>query len=162
MRPIGRVGAPHGLDGSFRLEGSGPAPEPGMAVEVAGQTRLVERLAGSSSRRLVRLAGVADRDAAAAIRGAAISVALADAPLDDDEWLSEDLVGCQIEGLGAVTRVVEAPSCDLLEVGPDRVLIPFVRDAIRHVDPATRRIEIDRRFLGLDGPPTDAPASHRS
>lgn len=156
MRPIGRVGGPHGLDGSFRLEGAGPAPEPGTVVEVAGRHLVVERLAGSGSRRLIRLAEVADRDAAVALRGEEIAVALADAPLEEDEWLSEDLVGCQIDGLGAVRRVVGAPSCDLLEVGPDGVLIPFVRDAIRHVDPSTRRIEVDRRFLGLEEGPADA------
>lgn len=156
MRPIGRVGSPHGLDGSFRLEGARPAPEPGTRVEVAGRNLLVERLAGSDSRRLMRLAGVADRDAAVALRGEVMAVALTDAPLEEHEWLSEDLIGCEIDGLGAVRRVVGAPSCDLLEVGPEGVLIPFVRDAIRHVDPRARRIEVDRRFLGLEEAPMDA------
>ena len=45
--------------------------------------------------------------------------------------------------------MVEAPSCDLLEVGPDAVLIPFISDAIKDIDVPGRRIEVDRDFLGL-------------
>jgi len=66
-----------------------------------------------------------------------------------DEWLAADLVGCEVSGVGKVTRVVEAPSCDLLEVGPDAVLIPFISDAIKDIDVPGRRIEVDRDFLGL-------------
>ena len=43
-----------------------------------------------------------------------------------------------------------APSCDVLEVGEDGVLIPFVSDAIERIDLAARVIEVDTAFLGLD------------
>jgi len=59
-------------------------------------------------------------------------------------------VGCDVPGIGAVTRVVSGPSCDLLEVGDEGLLVPFVSDAVRRVDVAGRRIEVDLRFLGLD------------
>ena len=57
--------------------------------------------------------------------------------------------GCEVPGLGSVRRVIAAPSCDLLEVGDDAVLVPFVSDAIRRVDTEARVIEVDREFLAL-------------
>ena len=68
-------------------------------------------------------------------------------PLAEDEWLIEDLVGCQIAGLGRVTGVLEGMSCDLLEVGDQ--LVPLVTDAVTKVDVENKVIEINREFLGL-------------
>ena len=51
--------------------------------------------------------------------------------------------------------VVHGPSCDLLEVGDERVLVPLVRDAVRHVDLEARRIDVDLAFLDLGGEPAD-------
>ena len=145
----GRVGRPHGTDGSFYVDGASATLEPGTAVTIAGNEARVERRAGTAERPLIRLSGVADRDAAAALRGQALVVALADAPLGEGEWLAEQLVGLRVEGLGTVRRVVSGPSCDVLEVGEDGFLVPFVSDAIRSVDPATGAIEVDHGFLGL-------------
>jgi 16S rRNA processing protein RimM len=144
------VGKPHGHDGSFYVEGaSHPLPE-GLTVTVGGQPARVERRAGTLERPLVRLTAVSDRERAAALRGEQVLVALDEAPLESDEWLAEDLVGCEVVGVGEVRRVVQAPSCDLLEVGPDEVLIPFISDAVKRIDVPGKRIEVDRDFLGLD------------
>jgi 16S rRNA processing protein RimM len=154
---VGRVGKAHGLDGSFYVVGaSHPLPE-GMSLAVAGDTVRIERRAGTAQRPLIRVSGVADRDGVARIVGEPLMAELADAPLESDEWLSEDLVGCEVVGVGKVTGVVAAPSCDLLEVGPDAVLIPFISDAVKQVDLDNRRIEVDHAFLGLDGPPPEHP-----
>ena len=50
---------------------------------------------------------------------------------------------------GYVERVLDGPSCDLLEVGEDGILVPLVSDAVKRVDLEARVIEIDREFLGL-------------
>ena len=110
----------------------------------------VERRAGSDERPLLRIAGVGDRDAAAALRGQDLLV-LDDSELEEGEYLVEDLVGCRVEGLGEVRAVIAAPSCDLLEVGDRGVLVPLVSDAVKRVDLAARTIEVDRGFLGLEG-----------
>jgi 16S rRNA processing protein RimM len=144
--PVGRVGRPHGRDGSFYVDGpSHPLPE-GLEVTVGGRATRIERRAGTDRRPLLRLAGVDARD----VRGEALLAAAADAPLEEGEYLAEDLVGCQVPGLGTVRRVVPAPSCELLEVGEEAVLVPFVSDAVRSVDLENRRIEVDKRFLGLE------------
>jgi 16S rRNA processing protein RimM len=49
-----------------------------------------------------------------------------------------------------VVRLLGLPSCEVLEVersgGP--LLVPLVSDAVRSVDVAARRIDVDLRFLG--------------
>ena len=144
----GRVGRAHGLDGSFYVESVAEPLETGAEVTVAGRAARVERRAGTDARPIVRLSGVDDRSAAEALRGERILVAGGD--LAEGEYLSADLVGCSVPGVGEVRRVVQAPSCDLLEVGEDGVLIPFVSDAVKHVDTDARVIEVDAAFLGLN------------
>jgi 16S rRNA processing protein RimM len=147
--PAGRVGRAHGLDGSFYVERPQHDLSEGTAVTVAGRRTVVERRAGAADRPIVRLAGIADREAAGALRGESLVVADGGS-LAPGEWPAAELVGCTIEGIGEVRRVVEGPSCDVLEVGDDGVLVPFVSDAVRSVDTQAGVIEVDRAFLGLD------------
>jgi 16S rRNA processing protein RimM len=155
----GRVGRPHGLDGSFRV--TRPRPEllgAGAVVEVAGAEREVVRRAGTDERPIVRLDGCEDRDAAMALRGEELRVARAEAPaLDADEFSAEELEGCEVRdgaaAVGVVRRLVALPSCEALEVAredDDDLLVPLVRDAVRGIDPAARRIDVDLRFLGVE------------
>jgi 16S rRNA processing protein RimM len=134
------VGRPHGLDGSFYVN----APETGFAVgtevTVAGVSTTVERRGGTDQRPLIRLAGIDPREHAG-------ERLLVDEPLGEGEYEAADLVGCTVEGVGTVDRVVNGPSCDVLEVGD--VLIPFVSDAIVSLDLDARVIEVDHGFLGL-------------
>src|SRR5680860_649128 len=108
----GVVGRSHGLDGSLHVERPQHPLGPGTVVRLDGRDRTVERRAGTDSRPLVRLTGIATREAVAALRGQPL---LVEEALDEGEWLAADLVGCRVEGLGAVVRVIDAPSCDLLE-----------------------------------------------
>jgi 16S rRNA processing protein RimM len=147
---VGRVGKAHGLDGSFYVNGASHPLSEGMTLTVRDVARRVARRGGTGDRPLVRLDGVDDRAAAEALRGEPLLAALEDAPLEEDEWLAEDLVGCDVPGLGEVIRVVGAPSCDLLEVGPDAVLVPLVSDAVKGIDLDARRIDVDLDFLALD------------
>jgi 16S rRNA processing protein RimM len=146
----GRVGRAHGRDGSFYVDEPDGRFAKGTTVAVDGVEREIERRAGTDERPLVRLAGVSDRSAAEALRGLALVVERPEVNLEEDEYVVSDLVGCSIDGLGYVERVLAGPSCDVLEVGHDGVLVPLVSDAIRRVDLERRVIEIDRDFLGLD------------
>jgi 16S rRNA processing protein RimM len=143
------VGRAHGVDGSFWVERPQHALEVGTRVTVGDREMEVVGCGGTAERPLLRVGGVGDREAAGALRGEHLLVALDDAPLADGEWLVDDLVGCSVEGIGEVRQVLAGPSCDVLEVGDEGVLVPLVRDAVRRVDLASRRIEIDRDFLGL-------------
>ena len=148
-RPVGRVGRPHGLDGSFVLEAPAEPPRAGETVILEGREVRVERHAGTATRPILRVSGVSDRSAAAALRGRTLVHPTEQPWFGEDEWAAEDIVGCRIEGLGEVRRIVTGPACDVLAVGEGGVLVPFISDAIRRVDPAARVIEVDHTFLGL-------------
>ena len=139
---IGRVGRAHGRDGSFYVEGAQHPLPADAAVTVAGEERRVEWRAGSDQRPLVRLAGIEQQAEAAALHGEPL---LVDAELERGEWLAEALVGREVTGLGRVERVLDLPSCSVLELD-DGTLVPFVSDAIRSVGDA---IEVDSEFLNL-------------
>jgi 16S rRNA processing protein RimM len=153
----GRVGRPHGLDGSFHV--TRPRPRllaPGVRVHVAGTEAEVVRRAGTDDRPILRLSGVDDRAAAERLRGEELLVARSAAPaLAEGEWWAEDLEGCLVTDgpaeVGRVRRMVALPSCEALEVervGGGDLLVPLVRDAVRAVDAERRRIDVDLGFLG--------------
>ena len=138
-----RVGRPHGLDGSFHVDG--PLAE-GEVVTIEDREYTVVGRKGTDTKPIVRLSGVEDRDAAAALCGLTIITGEPE-PAQEGEWLVNDLIGCEIEGLGRVTGVFDGPSCDVLEVGER--LIPLVTDAVLNVDVENKLIEVNREFLGL-------------
>jgi 16S rRNA processing protein RimM len=153
----GRVGRPHGLDGSFHVtQPNAQLLENAPTVLVDERELAITRRAGTDRRLILRLAGHEDRTAAEALRGKDILVARTDAPeLGPDEWWAEDLVGCSVHDgertVGTVRRLVELPSCEMLEVdrpGEGELLVPLVTDAVREVDLERRAIDIDLRFLG--------------
>jgi 16S rRNA processing protein RimM len=155
MVPAGRVGRPHGLDGSFHVTRPVPALlGEGAVLEVQGRPLRVERRAGSAERPIVRLEGCASREHAEALRGADLLAPLAaPPPLEQDEFWARDLEGCTVvdgeREVGVVSRMIALPSCEALEVGgAGGLLIPLVRDAIRSIDIAARRIDVDLAFLG--------------
>jgi 16S rRNA processing protein RimM len=138
----GRVGRAHGRDGSFYVEGADHPLAADTMVVLGGHERRVIERAGTDRRPLVRLSGIEDRAAVIAVSGEPL---LVDGSLDAGEWLAADLVGREVEGLGRVRRVLDGPSCDLLEL-EDGTLVPFVTDAIRSVGQV---IEVDAEFLAL-------------
>jgi 16S rRNA processing protein RimM len=154
---VGRVGRPHGLDGSFHVK---RADAQLLAVSdeiyVRGRLELIERRAGTGERPILRLAGHAGRDAAEALRGAPLTIPIERAPaLEPDEYWAHELAGCAVwdgqRRVGEVRRMLPLPSCEALEVACDEggeLLVPMVRDAIRSVDVTARRIDVDLSFLG--------------
>lgn len=153
----GRIGRPHGLDGSFHVTGARPQLlAHGCAVRVGERETEVERLAGTQERPIVRLTLAGTRDAVEALRGTDLLVPRSVAPpLEEDEWYASDLEGLQVvdgpRPVGVVARLVPMPSCELLAVArPDgsELLVPLVRDAVRGVDLEQGTVEIDLEFLG--------------
>jgi 16S rRNA processing protein RimM len=156
----GRVGRPHGLDGSFHVT----RPRAillvlGGAVRIGDTVREIVRRAGTADRPILRLDGVDDRAGVEALRGAELLVPRTDAPpLPPGEYWSEDLEGCVVvtpagDELGHVARMRALPSCEVLEVG--ELLVPMVADAVLEVSLERRRIVVDPVFLGVgEGAPS--------
>ena len=145
--PAGRVGRPHGLDGSFHVTRPGSFTE-GATVWVDGAPRTIERLAGTSDKPIMRFAGCTTREHAEALRGLSLELPR-DESLEEDEFWASDLAGCLVvdgaREVGVVARMIALPSCEALEVG--ELLIPMVRDAIRSIDLEARRIDVDMGFV---------------
>ncbi len=126
----GRVGRPHGLDGSFHVSGASPALLVlGRRVMVGGRELEIVRRSGLADKPILRLEGCAGRTAAEELR-----------------------VHDGAREVGEVRRLQALPSCEVLEIaraggGPD-LLVPLIRDAVRGVDVEARRIEVDLDFLG--------------
>ena len=110
---------------------------------------------------VAQLVGMLGRDAAEALKGAAVSVPRSAFPqLPDNEYYWSDLIGLDVvnlqgEALGSVTdmmhngaqsilRITPVPHGD--EKAPER-LIPFVDQFVKTVDTAKRTITVD---WGLD------------
>jgi 16S rRNA processing protein RimM len=126
----GRVGKPHGRDGSFYVEGATEPLAAGTLVVLGEDRHEVVRRAGTDDRPLIRLAGLNDPSSA---RGEPLLVE----------------VGCAVPGRGCVVRVLDGPSCSVLEL-EDGTLVPFVSDAIRSVALHAEggEIHVDEHFLG--------------
>ncbi len=151
----GRVGRPHGLDGSFHVT----RPR-GVLLTLCGSVRVgddvheIVRRAGTEDRPILRLRGIDDRAGIEALREADLLVERADAPaLPEGEYWSEDLEGCTVltpqgEELGVVRTMRALPSCEVLEVGD--LLVPMVGDAVVSIDVGERRIVVDPEFLGVE------------
>ena len=155
--PVGRVGRAHGLDGSFYVTMPlAPLLRAGAQVRVAGRPAEIVRRAGTERHPIVRLEGVDDRAGAEALRGSELSVARSDVPpLAEGEYWAHELEGCAVLAgerlLGVVTRMIELPSCEALEVlppgGSHALLIPMVKDAVSRIALEERRIEVSIDFL---------------
>jgi 16S rRNA processing protein RimM len=147
--PVGRVGRPHGLDGSFFVEGPSERSEVfavGAVVYVAGEPlKILSSKRGAQNRPVIRLERRVDR-------GAELGVPRATLPeLGEDEYYAFQLVGLQVEeeggrALGRVADVLEYPANDVLELDSG-LSLPLVEACVRQVDLAGGRIVIAAGFV---------------
>lgn len=146
---IGRVGKPHGLDGSFLVDH--PSDDPrrfavGARLIVAGKPTEVVL-----SRRVGR-GRVAVKVGESVSRGAEITVRAEDLPPPDpDSWYAFQLVGLRVEEeggrvLGEVVDVYPGVANDNIELD-DKTLVPLIDNAIVDVDLENGRIVVRSGFL---------------
>ena len=145
---IGRVGRPHGLDGSFFVEGPSTRPDAflkGAVVYVGGEpAKIVVSKRGSQGRPVIRL----DRRPE---RGALLEVPRAELPpLEEGEYYTFQLVGLRVEEeggrvLGQVADVLDYPANDVLELDSG-LSLPLVEACVRQVDIERGRIVIAPGF----------------
>jgi 16S rRNA processing protein RimM len=146
--PIGRVGRPHGLDGSFFVEGPSEregAFAVGAVVFANGDpVKIVASKRGSQNRPVIRLDRRVERGAELAVPRESLP------PLGDDEYYSFQLVGLAVEEeggrvLGRVRDVLDYPANDVLELDSG-LSLPLVEACVRKVDLEGGRIVIAPGF----------------
>jgi len=155
---VGRVGRPHGLDGSIHVDGHGGVVplRAGTELEVGGRPAVILERRGTAERPILRLDLASDRDGAEALRGQELTVPSAALPdTDGDEFFHVDLIGCAVRcgdrELGTVHDVLAYPANDVLDVRPadgsEPLLIPFADDVITLVDVSERIVAVREDFL---------------
>lgn len=145
---VGIFGAPHGVRGEIRLKsytqepmavaGFGPLHDAsGRAYDLIAARPLKDDLL------VVRVKGVADRDAAQKLTHAKLFVAREKLPpTEEDEFYCRDLIGLRAETrdgrlLGTIIAVPNYGAGDILEVASPQgqtLLFPFTRAVVPHVD----------------------------
>jgi 16S rRNA processing protein RimM len=147
---VGRVGRPHGLDGSFVVEAASEDPERlavGATVYVAGERAVVIAAKQAGGRRVIRL----DRPVE---RGAELEVPASELPPPrEGEFYVFQLVGLPVEeedgrALGRVVDVAPGVANDVLELDSG-VLLPLVEDLVR-VDLEAGRIVVASGLVGSE------------
>ncbi len=159
----GRIAKAHGITGELVVDIRTDDPEERFAV--GNRLRLKNIRSGidrevvvtsvrpHGGRLLVRLDGVADRDAAEALRGGLFLVDSAELPpIDDpDEFYDHQLEGLAVRTVdgvpvGTVSEVLHTPGGELLSVRAEsgaEVLVPFVSEIVTSVSLDGGLVEID-------------------
>jgi 16S rRNA processing protein RimM len=128
---VGRVGRAHGLQGEVAVTFTTQRDErhvPGAVLYADERELVVETARPHQGRWLIRFAGITDRDAAIALRGAQLRAEPLD-PAEGELWVHE-LVGAEVVDTtgrthGQVVAVEANPAHDLL-VLDDGALVPVV------------------------------------
>jgi len=160
---IGRIGGAHGMHGELKVVPLTGAPErygslSALILDTPRGLRAfdVEAQRSAGGQWLLKLKGLAGRDAAEALKGAEVLVEpQAAEPLGEGEYLAEDLIGCAVvtvdgAAVGTVTRVLDAGTQHVLQVtrsggghGGGEALVPLAETIVKEVNLAQRIIRID-------------------
>lgn len=117
-----------------------------------GRRAGVRVLSAERGTALCAIEGVADRDAAEALRGADLAVPRAALPApEEDAYYRADLVGLAVHDAdggewGRVAAVHNFGAGDLVDVRPAQgpsVLVPFTRESVSEVDLEAGRVVVD-------------------
>ena len=148
---VGRVGRPHGLDGSFVVEDASEDPERfavGATLLVGGEPARVVASKRARGRPVIRLDRRIERGAALEVARSALP------PPEPGSFYVFDLVGAEVveDGgrvLGRVSDVVPGIANDVLALDSGLAL-PLVEDCVRDVDLEAGRISVARGFAPSD------------
>jgi 16S rRNA processing protein RimM len=159
---VGRVVKAHGVTGELIVEVRTDDPElrfaSGAVLRAKGSDRrehnyAIETVRPHGNRLLVRLSGVADRNAADALRGSVFVIDSADLPRIDeaDTYYDHQLEGLRVRTtagceIGVVAEVLHTAAGELLAVNRDEggeLLVPFVSAIVTSVSLEDRVVDID-------------------
>ncbi len=159
MLRVGRITGAHGLKGALRLRPDNPDSDTleqvaRVFLESAGQARefrLTAMTRLNATTRRITLAGVADVNAAEALKGAIVMLAAEDVPAaKPGEFYYYEAIGCEVfltdgSRLGTIEEIFSTGAHDIWVVrdGEREVLVPVIEDVVKAMDFAARRVTIE-------------------
>lgn len=149
--PVGRVGRPHGLDGSFVVEDASEDPErfvEGARLLAGGAPAVVVSSKRAGGRPVVRLDRPVERGTELAVPRSELP------PATGESFYVFQLVGLAVEeeggcGLGRVQDVAPGVANDILELDSGHAL-PLVEECVLEIDLEAGRILVARGFVEHD------------
>ena len=155
---LGAIAGAHGVRGLVKIKSFTQKPADltayGPLGDETGNRRFEIAVTGQAKGLLVaRIAGIADRDAAQALRGVRLYVARAALPEPEDaeEFYQADLIGLAAEDpqgrpLGKIASVENYGAGDYIEIARpegEPLLIPFNKAAVPLIDLEGGRVVVD-------------------
>ncbi len=154
---VGQILGAHGVKGLVKLASYTDDPEAiaeyGDLTDGAGARTFSVTLVGAAKDHwLAKIDGVADRDAAEALKRTQLFVDRAKLPPpDEDEFYHADLIGLRAElpdgtALGTVSAMLNFGAGDIVEIAlpsGKKPLLPFDRETVPEIDMAAGRLVID-------------------
>ncbi len=146
---VGKIGAARGLDGTLKIipltdfEGRFDGLE---KISVGGKIFHIENVKNINGQIFMKFAGVDSRESARALTNKFLTVDRKDAaPLEDGEFYTFDIIGCEIfdgaKKIGTVTNVLKTGSNDVFEVDGN-ILIPALKSVVKSIDIVEKKIEV--------------------
>lgn len=145
---IGKIVAPHGVRGEFRVMPQTDHPERYAKLKHLtldnGRVYQVESVRAHKNLYLVKVTGVEDMDAAELLRGRTIVVAPEELPkLPEGQFYVRDILGFAVtspegEMLGTLKDVISPASTDIFVIEPsgggEDILVAAIADNIKNID----------------------------
>jgi len=148
--------APHAIRGELKCRIVTDFPKQrfrrGNTVLIDGAAHVIQRARIQGGHVLLKLEGVADRDAAEAFRNKEVQIRPEDAVgLPKGQFYWHQVIGLQVEDatsheiLGSVTDIIETGANHVYVVKSERgeVLVPAIKDVVKQIDPAAGRMLIE-------------------
>ena len=152
---VGRIARAHGVRGELAVRTDDPRSSAllkARQLRLSGETQLreVESARAANSEVLLRLRGIADRNAAEALRGREVEISRAELPAaEPGEFYYADLVGLMAidesgRELGQVKGLWETGPVPVVVIGEGagELLVPFAQEFVVAVRPDQGRIVI--------------------
>ena len=159
MLRVGRITGAHGLKGALRFRPDNPDSDTldevkRLFLERGGEPRefrLTAMTPLNAATRRITLEGVADIDAAEALKGAVVMLADEDVPpAKPGEFYYHEAIGCEVfltdgSRLGAIEEVFSNGAQDIwvVRAGEREVLVPVIEDVVKAMDLPGRRVTIE-------------------
>ncbi len=146
---IGKLGKTRGLKGELKIipltdfEGRFDNL---TEIFVGGKLMKVENLNHIGDEIFIKFEGVDNRESAKNLTNKFLTLPRSQAaPLDEGEFYTFDIIGCEVfadeKNLGVVTAVLKTGSNDVFQVNGDKeILIPALKSVVKKIDVANKKI----------------------